>query len=50
MTIEQSAFLLALQSIDRQLADWAQQRFDEGYSLDQIKGRIRRAMIASGRE
>lgn len=47
---EQSALVDALYGIDPQLAVWASQRISEGLSVHQIKARLRRATISSGRE
>lgn len=50
MTREQSQFLIELEQIDRRLADYAQERFDHGVTLEAVKETFRRIVKESGRK
>jgi hypothetical protein len=50
MTKEQSRFLIELEQIDKRLADYAQERFSHGVTLEAVKKTFLRSATAAGRK
>ncbi len=46
----QREFLLKLESVDKRLADYAQERFEHGVTMEKVKGDFRRCAELSGRK
>ncbi len=50
MTKEQSKFLIEIESIDKRLADYAQERLGHGVTVDKIKADFRRCAATAGKQ